>query len=116
MKTLGLLLIWSISWHPAGIHDRSPSSSRDLRSGHPVIVAALDRPTAPLPTGRPSGDRLGALLWDAEDSSDGDPGDVLDTGLSLHSPGPSDQAALAWFAIGRGGTVWTSCQRLPLRC
>src|SRR4051794_12353893 len=80
MKALGLLLIWAVSWLPAGAHDRSPASNKGRRTVGHRATAAIDRPAGRLPLGRPAGEVAGSLLWDGEDSLDGDPVDVLDTG------------------------------------
>jgi hypothetical protein len=87
-----------------------------LRSPVTVASAVVGRPADRLPLALPAGEGSSAFLSDGEDSFDGDPGDVLDTGFHLGSSGAAEQAALAMYAQSQGGAVWTSCQRRPLRC
>lgn len=119
MKTVGLLFfVWSVAWFPAGLDDRSLSvaSVDAVRFDGLIAQATVDRPADRMPLGWPGDDDLGAYLWDSEDSSDGDPGDVLDTGFGFASPVVAEQAALGLFATTWDGAFGTSCQRLPLRC
>lgn len=117
MKTLGLLLLWSVTWLPAGGHDHVAARPGPVRrSAVHLRLAELDRPVGRLPLGFPIGESLGALLWDEEDGSDGDPVDAIAPRLPLEVSGVADRAALALFALSQGSAVWTSCQRHPLRC
>ena len=117
MKTLGLLLLWSVTWLPAGVRDHAPARPGQVRrSAVHLRLGELDRPVGRLPQGLPGDESLDALLWDEEDASDGDPVDAIAPWLPPESSGVADRAALALFALSQGGAVWTSCQRHPLRC
>jgi hypothetical protein len=113
MQPIGFLLIWAVSWLPAGEYDRSPIFGKELGLARPLAGAEIGLPSGARPASPALLGELTALLSDGEDSSDGD---VCALGLAIEVPARIDVSALFRQAREGGDAGWTSCQRHPLRC
>ncbi|SIO24597.1 hypothetical protein SAMN05444166_3220 [Singulisphaera sp. GP187] len=117
MKSVGILLFWSLLLPVLGVRDQGSDSANSPQT----VVSTLSHSTrlrrsdGRLPNGALDQAGLGLCLWDGEDDDDS-AGHLVAFRPPLTSSHVVGNAPWSSFTVSQTKAVWTPCHRIPLRC
>ncbi|WP_406694031.1 hypothetical protein V5E97_23600 [Singulisphaera sp. Ch08] len=117
MKTIGILLFWSFLLPSFGVWDQSSDSEKVPQAVASTLSHStrLRRSDGRLPNEALDHVGLGLYLSDGEDDDDLDR-HFIAFSFPLTSSHLIASASWSSFSCVQTKAVWTSCQRIPLRC